>query len=122
MLVSFILILLGLLPGPVLVFPTASDDLLGTEKWAVGPSGVILKQQGQWTYGMLTQHVWDYAGDDDRSSVNSILLQSFASFTTHTATTFSLQTESVYDWTSEQWSIPVNAIVSQVLKIGNQLI
>lgn len=82
--------------GPVLVFPTASDDLLGTEKWAAGPSGVILRQQGQWTYGMLTQHVWDYAGDDDRSSVNSTLLQPFASFTTHTATTFSLQAESVY--------------------------
>lgn len=108
--------------GPVLVFPTASDDLLGTEKWAAGPSGVILRQQGQWTYGMLTQHVWDYAGDDDRSSVNSTLLQPFASFTTHTATTFSLQAESVYDWTSKQWSIPVNAIVSQVIKIGNQLI
>nr|WP_320014553.1 hypothetical protein [uncultured Desulfobacter sp.] len=46
-----------------------SDDLLGTEKWVVGPSGVILRQQGYWTYGILDQHVWDYAGDDDRSSV-----------------------------------------------------
>jgi hypothetical protein len=45
--------------GPVLVFPTASDYLLGTEKWSAGPTAVALKQQGPWTYGLLTQHVWD---------------------------------------------------------------
>jgi len=108
--------------GPVLVFPTASDELLGTEKWSAGPTGVALRQQGQWTYGMLAQHVWDYAGDDDRADVNSTLLQPFVSFNTKTATTFSLQSESVYNWETEDWSVPVNAIVSQVLKLGPQLI
>ena len=52
--------------GPVLAFPTASDDLLGTEKWSLGPTGVVLKQKGPWTVGMLAQHLWDYAGEDDR--------------------------------------------------------
>lgn len=108
--------------GPVFVFPTASDDLLGTEKWSAGPTGVILKQQGSWTYGMLAQHVWDYAGASDRSYVSSSLLQPFVSFTTKTATTFSLQTESVYNWNTENWSVPINASVSQVLKLGPQLI
>lgn len=108
--------------GPVLVFPTASDELLGTEKWSAGPTGAVLKQQGQWTYGVLAQHVWDYAGDDDRDSVNSSLLQPFVSFTTKTATTISLQSESVYNWDTKEWSVPVNTIVSQVLKIGPQII
>lgn len=108
--------------GPVFVFPTASDDLLGTEKWSAGPTALALKQQGQWTYGLLTQHVWDYAGDDDRDNVSSTLLQPFLSFTTTKATTLSLQTESVYNWTSEEWSVPVSASVSQVLKLGDQLI
>ncbi len=92
--------------GPVFVLPTASDDLLGTEKWAAGSTDVVLKQQDQWTYGLLAQHVWDYAGEDDRDSVSSTLLQPFTSFTTQTATTFSLQTESVYNWTTEKWSVP----------------
>ena len=108
--------------GPVLVFPTASDDLLGSEKWSAGPTGVALKQQGQWTYGLLVQHVWDYAGEDDRDSVNNTLLQPFASFTTKTATTFTLQTEAVYNWRNEEWAVPINATVSQVLKLGTQLI
>ncbi len=108
--------------GPVFVFPTASDDLLGTEKWSAGPTGVVLKQQGQWTFGILAQHVWDYTGESDRTYVSSSLLQPFVSFTTKTATTFSLQTESVYNWNTEKWSVPINAAVSQVLKIGPQLI
>jgi len=108
--------------GPVLTFPTASDDLLGSEKWGAGPTGVVLKQQGKWTYGMLAQHVWDYAGESDRAYVSSSLLQPFVSFTTKNATTFNLQTESVYNWNTEKWSVPINAGVSQVLKIGPQLI
>jgi len=108
--------------GPVLAFPTASDDLLGTEKWSAGPTGVVLKQQGPWTVGMLAQHLWDYAGEDDRASVNNTLLQPFLSFTTKTATTFNVQTESVYNWDTEKWSVPLTFQVSQVLKLGPQLI
>ena len=108
--------------GPVLVFPTASDDLLGREKWSAGPTGVALKQQGPWTYGMLAQHTWSYAGDDDRDYVSSTFLQPFLAFNTKTATTFTLNTESTYNWNSEKWAVPINAIVSQVLKLGDQLI
>jgi hypothetical protein len=80
--------------GPVFRFPTASEKLLGTEKWSAGPSAAMLKQQGAWTYGMLAQHVWDYAGADDRNYISESFLQPFLLYTTKTATTFSLQTES----------------------------
>ena len=43
--------------GPVFLFPTATDDLLGSEKWGTGPTGVVLKQDGPWTYGMLANHI-----------------------------------------------------------------
>jgi hypothetical protein len=52
--------------GPVLLLPTASDELLGGEQWGLGPTGVALKQQGPWTYGVLANHIWSVAGDDDR--------------------------------------------------------
>jgi hypothetical protein len=71
---------------------------------------------------MLAQHVWDYAGPSDRDYVSSSLLQPFVSFTTKTATTFSLQSESVYNWNTEKWSVPINTQVSQILKLGPQLI
>lgn len=108
--------------GPVFLLPTATDELLGTEKWGVGPTAVILKQQGPWTYGGLANHIWSVAGDDDRGYVTSTFMQPFLCYTTPTATTYSLNTETTYNWESEEWSVPINFVVTQVLKLGNQLV
>ena len=34
--------------------------------------------------------------------------------------TYSLNVESTYDWENEEWSVPVNALVTKVVKFGNQ--
>lgn len=107
--------------GPVALLPTASEDLLGSEKWGLGPTGVALKQQGPWTYGMLANHVWSFAGDGSRADYNRSFVQPFVTYTTPTATSFTLQTESTYDWEGDEWSVPVNFVVGQVVKVGSQL-
>jgi len=104
--------------GPVFQLPTATDDFLGEEKWGAGPTALALKQQNGWTYGALFNHVWSFAGDSDRRDVNRTFLQPFVSFTTKTSTTFGLNTETSYDWTGEQWTVPLIGSVSQVLKVG----
>ncbi len=104
--------------GPVLLFPTATDDLLGTEKWGAGPTAVVLKQEHGWTYGMLANQLWSYAGESGRADVNSTFLQPFVSYTTKTHTTFGLNTETTSDWTHEQWIVPLNLMASQLVKIG----
>jgi hypothetical protein len=106
--------------GPVFLVPTATDDLLGGGKWGAGPTGVALKQSGPWTYGVLANHIWSFAGEDDRSDVNSTFLQPFISYTTPNAWTFGLNTESTYNWESGDWSVPVNATVAKLVKIGEQ--
>jgi hypothetical protein len=84
--------------GPVLLLPTATEDVLGTEKWGIGPTGVALKQVGPWTVGVLAGHLWSVAGNDKRSDVSATTLQPFFSYTTKTHTTIGAYTESVYDW------------------------
>ena len=106
--------------GPVLLLPTGTDDLLSGRKWGAGPTGVALRQDGPWTYGMLANHVWSFAGDSSRNNINSTYLQPFVSYTTPTAWSFALNTESSYDWRNEQWSVPANAIVSKVFQAGGQ--
>jgi hypothetical protein len=108
--------------GPVFLFPSGTDDLLSADKWGAGPTAVMLKQQGAWTYGMLANHIWSYAGDDNRNDVSSTFIQPFLSYTTPDAWTFTLQTESTYDWEAEEWTVPLNGVVSKVIKIGDQLI
>lgn len=106
--------------GPVFMIPTATDDLLGTEKWAAGPTAVVLKQQNGWTYGALANHLWDFAGDNDRADVNATFLQPFLAYTTPRFTTFTLNTESTYDWENEEWSVPVNLLATQLFRVGKQ--
>jgi hypothetical protein len=104
--------------GPALLLPTASDDLLGTEKWGAGPTAVFLRQENGWTFGMLANHIWSFAGEDQRQDVDATFLQPFLTFTTGTHTTFSINSESSYNWETEQWTVPINLGVSQLLKIG----
>jgi hypothetical protein len=106
--------------GPVFLLPTATDALLGSEKWGVGPTAVVLKQQNGWTYGALVNHLWSFAGDDSRADVNATYLQPFVSYTLKRAMTFTLNTEATYDWDNEQWTLPLNLMVQQVMKIGGQ--
>jgi hypothetical protein len=108
--------------GPVELLPSATDEMLGGEKWGLGPTGVVLKQQGPWTFGLLANHIWSVAGDDDRSDINATFLQPFVSYITKTKTTFGVNTESTYDWENEAWSVPVIAQVSQLFKIGPQIL
>jgi hypothetical protein len=106
--------------GPVMLYPTATDETLGGRKWGAGPTAVLLKQQSGFTYGVLGNHLWSFAGSSDRSDVNATFLQSFLSFTTKSYTTFGVNTESTYDWTNSQWTVPINVSVTQLLKIGGQ--
>jgi hypothetical protein len=103
--------------GPVFLLPTSSDRKFGPGEWGVGLTGVALKQDGPWTYGALANHIVDVDGSID---INSTFLQPFVSYTTPDAWTFSLNTESTYNWAAKDWSVPVNAAVSKLVTFGDQ--
>jgi len=107
--------------GPVFLLPTATKDELGSKKWGIGPTAVALVQTGPWTYGALANHIWSVAGDSNRADVNSTFVQPFFAYSTKTYTTFSLQSESTYNWVTRQWSVPINLQVGQLFKIGSQI-
>jgi hypothetical protein len=106
--------------GPVGYYPTATNSLLGPEKWGLGPTFVGLVQKKGWTVGVLANQIWSVGGDSDVQNISSLFLQPFVAYTTKTHTTFTVNTESTYDWENKQWTIPLNFMVSQVLKIGRQ--
>jgi hypothetical protein len=108
--------------GPVELLPTASHETLGGEQWGLGPTGVVLRQDGPWTVGLLANHIWSLGGEDNRANINATFVQPFASYITKTKTTFALVTESTYDWEGNHWSVPVIAQMSQMFKIGPQIL
>ena len=106
--------------GPVGYYPTNTDNLLGPDKWGLGPTLVALVQEKGWTIGILANQIWSVGGDNNEQNINSTFLQPFVSYTTKTHTTFGINTEATYDWQNPQWTVPLNLTVSQVLKIGKQ--
>jgi len=107
--------------GPVISTPTASKGALGTQKWSAGPAGVILKQQGPWTVGILAMNFWSVAGSDDRADVNAGLFQPFLARGLGGGWTISGSCDAAANWNAdEKWTIPFIASFSKVLRIGSQ--
>jgi hypothetical protein len=104
--------------GPILLLPSATDDLLGGKKWGAGPTAVVLTVRGPWTMGGMFNHVWSFAGDSERQDISSTFIQPFLAYTWPSAWTFSLQSEATYNWKVEQWSVPVNAAVAKLVTLG----
>jgi hypothetical protein len=110
--------------GPAFLYPTGTHPLLGTGTFSIGPTFVVLKQDGPWTIGTLMNQLWSVVIEEHRSSYNAMFVQPFISYTTATHTTFTLNTETTANWnasgTDGKWTVPVIFQISQILKIGKQ--
>jgi len=106
--------------GPIGLFPTATDELLGNEKWGLGPTSVVLKQAGGFTGGILAYQLWSFAGNRDRTDVRWTYLQPFAAYTFKSAFTIFGSSETLYDWKAKEWEFPLIAGASQVFRIKKQ--
>ncbi len=105
--------------GPAFLVPTATDGI-ASHQWGAGVTGVALRQSGPWTAGILANHLWSVTGNSSNPDINASYVQPFLSYTTPRATSFTLNTESTYDWEQHQWSVPINAMVAQIFKIGGR--
>jgi len=106
--------------GPVLVLPSTSEPTLGSGKWSAGPTLVALKQTGSWTVGALWNQVWSFSGDPNRSDVNQMFLQPFASYqATHTLT-LTVQSEMTANWNvdADRWTVPINVLLAKLATFG----
>lgn len=104
--------------GAAMLLPTGTDPLLSAEKWGIGPTGVVLALRGPWTVGVLSNHVWSFAGDDSRQDISNTFLQPFAAYTWPSAWTVSVQSETSYNWEAKQSSVPLNFAFAKLVRFG----
>ena len=62
--------------GPVIDIPTGGEKR-GSQKWNIGPSFLALVQPGDWTFGILANNVWSFAGKSEALDVNRGLINLF---------------------------------------------
>lgn len=107
-----------------MVLPGSSDPRLGSGKWSAGPTIVVLRLTGGFTFGVLANQVWSFAGDDftggaARSPVSAMFLQPFLSYTTPTAVTIQATSETSANWRADEvWTVPLILNVSKVTRFG----
>ena len=61
--------------GVMVSLPTATDDSLGSGKWAVGPAFRVVYRTGLWNLGLIGGQRWSVAGSSNRSDVNQLLMR-----------------------------------------------
>jgi hypothetical protein len=108
--------------GPVILVPTATDKLLGTEKLGVGPTAVILKQTNGWTYGALVNQIWSVAGSKDRADVNQMFVQPFVSYNWKSGAGAGGNFEITQNWEGNTTAVYFNPTITGITKLGTQMI
>jgi hypothetical protein len=108
--------------GPAFLIPTATDDRLGTKKFGVGPTALLLKQANGWTYGALVNQIWSVAGDEDRPDVNQMFFQPFLNFNWKSGAGIGVNSEITQNWEGSTTSAFINPTLSGVTKLGKQIV
>ncbi len=108
--------------GPALLLPTATDNVLGTKKFGVGPTALILKQTHGWTIGALANQIWSVAGDVDRQDVNQMFLQPFINYNWKSGAGLGGNAEITQNWQASTTSVFINPTLSGVTKLGTQIV
>ena len=107
--------------GATFVLPTASRDELGAGKWQAGPALMWFYAGKPWVYGIVLQHWWSFAGDDDRSHVNRTELQYILRHSFAGGWSLGMGPNIVYDWTADpddRLTLPIGLGITKTIRIG----
>jgi len=108
--------------GPTVVMPTAADDRLGSDRWQMGVSAVVLTMPGQWVLGALVSNVWSVGGSSD-PDVNFFTLQPFINYNFSKGWYFTSAPVINANWEADsgnKWTIPIGGGFGKIFRVGKQ--
>jgi hypothetical protein len=108
--------------GGAFLIPTATNDFLGTKKFGVGPTVIVLKQTKGWTFGMLANQVWSVAGDESTADVNQMYLQPFITHNWKSGSGLTVNSEITQNWEAGTTNAYINIMAGALTKFGNQMV
>jgi len=106
--------------GLALQMPTATGDVLGTDRWSAGPSLLGLTMPGQWVLGLLVMNVWDFAGSGD-SDINKLTVQPILSYQLGGGWYLNSAPIITADWNADsgnRWNVPLGGGVGKLQRFG----
>ncbi len=107
--------------GPIVQFPSGTDNSTTAGKWAAGPSAVALRMDGHWVYGALVNYLASFAGQEDRGAVSQWTIQPFINYNLHDGwylSTSPIIMANMMAESSQQWTVPVGGGVGKIVHLG----
>ena len=111
--------------GPVGLLPTATDDDLGQDQWALGPAVVLGYKNKFFTAGVFPNYFWkiDSSGQDkDTPDINQGSMFYFLIFNLPDAWQIGMNPTITYNdqaSSGNKWNVPVGLFAGKTVKIGN---
>ena len=108
-------------------FPTATEDVLGSNKWSAGPSALGVYLGPTWKAGALMMHYNDFAGDDFTSvgapvsDVSLTNLQYFVFYSLDETTSIGASPNIIIDWeadSDDRFTVPIGIGVAKTVQFG----
>jgi hypothetical protein len=106
--------------GPTFTLPTATDPLLGTSQWSMGPAAVALIMEGPWVAGALVNQQWSFAGWGEQD-VSQLLIQPFLNYNLPDGWYLSSAPILTANWeasSGNQWTVPLGGGAGKLFRLG----
>ncbi len=109
--------------GPAFLVPTATDQYLGTGKFGVGPTAVILKQTSSGvTIGALANQIWSVGGQSDRPDVSQLFVQPFFTYNWKSGAGIGAVGSITQNWETKIFASSVALPLTGITKFGKQIV
>jgi len=111
-------IILGV--GPAFLVPTATEKFLGTEKFGVGPSVLVMHQGKGLSIGFIANQIWSVAGNENRADFNQFYTQIFLTHSYKSGASLGITSEITQNWEGNTTLITISPNVGAITKLGGQ--
>ncbi len=109
--------------GPVTVWPTATDKKLGTDKFSIGPSVVLVySKPGKFVAASVINAWWDVAGHGSAPDVGVFYWQPIFNYFLPNrwyATTAPVITKDLEGESGQKWIVPLGGGIGKMFNWGN---
>ena len=106
--------------GPVMLLPTASDEKLGTEKWAIGPAVGFAARSPNLLWGLFNQNLFSFAGETEREDLQVSIMQPLLNYSLPDKWSIGVSEMNItYDWDKSDWTVlPLGIKLAKLVKVS----
>ena len=109
--------------GGITQLPTNTSDVLGNDRWGLGPTAVVLKitPGSPWVYGALANNVWSVTHSNSSPPINQMLVQPFLNYNFKGGAYLTTSPIITANWQADSgntWTVPLGGGVGKIFHLG----